>query len=127
LWGWEEMMNYFSIRIKLDDVIKDLKFEKKVIENIRYARKITGKKFRVIFWNQNLTEKQCKKFVERNEKILFEMTTKITKRFEYSWFLIKSDGDKSRWRYKSDEDILKGIASYIKLMKYMNERIETHG
>ena len=120
------MMNYFSIRIKLDDVIKDLKFEKKVIENIRYARKITGKKFRVIFWNQNLTEKQCKNFVERNEKILFEITTKITKRFEYSWFLIKSDGDKSKWRYKSDEDILKGIASYVQLMKYMNERIETH-
>ena len=121
------MTIYYSLRLKLDDIIIDRDFEIKVLENIRYCRKIVGKQFRVIFWNENLTEKQCKKFVERNEKILFEITTKITKRFEYSWFLIKSDGDKSRWRYKSDEDILKGIASYVQLMKYMNERIETHG
>ena len=119
------MMNYFSIRIKLDDVMKDLDFEQKVLENVRYARKITGKKFRVIFWNEKLTEKQCKDFVKRNEKILFEVTTKITKKFEYSWFLIKSSGDKSTWRYKSESDIFKGIASYIELIKYMDTKHET--
>ena len=28
------MLNYFSIRLKLDDIIKDIEFEKKVLENI---------------------------------------------------------------------------------------------
>ena len=112
-------MKHFSIRIKLDDIIYDLDFEQKVLENIRYARKITGKKFRVIFWNENLTEEQCEDFVKRNEKILFEITTKITKRFEYTWFLIKGEGDKSQWRYKNDGDVLSGIASYLKIIKHL--------
>ena len=115
-------MKYFSLRLKLDDVVKDKDFEQKVLENIRYCRKVVGKVFRVIFWNENLTEKQCEDFVKRNEKLLFEVNTKITKRFEYSWFLIESDGDKSKWRYKSEGNILKGIASYIQLMKHMNKR-----
>ena len=116
-------MIYFSIRIKLNDIIKDLDFEQKVLENIRYARKITGKKFRLILWNENLTEKQCEDFVKRNEHLLFEITTKITKRFSYTWFLIKGDGEKSTWRYKSDDGILKGITSYIQLIKHVNKGI----
>jgi hypothetical protein len=117
-------MKHFSLRIKLDDIVKDKDFEQKVLENIRYCRKVTGKKFRVIFWNENLTEKQCEDFVKRNEHLLFEVTTKITKRFEYSWFLIQSGGDKSTWRYKNDGDILTGIASYLKITKHLNESIE---
>ena len=115
-------MNYFSIRIKLDDVIKEVDFEQKVLENIRYARKMTGSKFRVIFWNQNLSENDCREFVKRNENILFEVTTKITKKFEYSWFLIRGSGDKSTWRYKTDNNIFEGITSYIKLIKHMNRK-----
>ena len=97
-------------------------FEQKVLENIRYCRKLVGKQFRVIFWNENLTEKQCEEFVKRNKNILFEITTKITKRFDNTWFLIESVGDKSTWRYKSEGNILEGIAAYIKMMKYMNKR-----
>jgi len=115
-------MKYFSLRMKLDNVIKDKDFEQKVLENIRYCRKLIGKEFRVIFWNQNLSEKECEDFVKRNEKLLFEVHTKITKRFEYSWFLIESEGDKSSWRYKSDGGILKGITSYTKIMKYINNK-----
>ena len=118
------MLNYFSIRLKLDDIIKDIEFEKKVLENIRYANKFTGKQFRVIFWNENISEKRCKEFIKRNEKLLFKVTTKITKRFDYVWFLIKSEGDKSTWRYKSDDDIFKGISSYIKLIKHMDGKYD---
>ena len=49
--------SFLSLRMKLDDVVKDKDFEQKVLENLRYARKITGKQFRVIFWNENLTNK----------------------------------------------------------------------
>ena len=52
-------MRYYSLRIKLDDVILTEDFEQKVLENIRYCRKLVGKQFRVIFWNENLTDKQC--------------------------------------------------------------------
>ena len=96
--------------------------KKKVLENIRYCRKLVGKQFRVIFWNENLSEKECKDFVKKNEHLLFEITTKITKRFDTTWFLIESDGDKSSWRYKHNGNILEGIASYIKMMKHMNKR-----
>ena len=34
-------------RIKLDDIVEDKDFEQKVLENIRYCRKVVGKKFRV--------------------------------------------------------------------------------
>ena len=114
-------IKYYSLRIKLDDVILNEDFEKKVLENIRYCRNLVGKQFRVIFWNENVTEKQCEEFVKRNEHLLFEVHTKITNSFGMVWYLIQSDGDKSRWRYKSEGDILDGIASYIKLIKHMNK------
>ena len=114
-------LRYYSLRIKLDDVLLSEDFEKKVLENIRYCRKLVGKQFRVVFWNDDLTEEECKDFIERNEHLLFEVHTKITKEFQNAWYLIQSDGDKSRWRYKSEGDILDGIASYIKLIKHMNK------
>ena len=114
-------LRYYSLRMKLDDVLLSEDFEKKVLENIRYCRQLVGKQFRVIFWNDNLTEEECGEFVKRNEHLLFEVHTEITKRFNMAWYLIKSDDDKSRWRYKSEGDILDGIASYIKLIKHMNK------
>jgi len=114
-------MKYYSLRIKLDDIIITEDFEKKVLENIRYCRKLVGKQFRVIFWNENLTEKQCKDFIKRNEHLLFEVHTKITKEFKSVWYLIQSSGEKSRWRYKSEGDVLDGIASYIKLITHIKK------
>ena len=114
-------LRYYSLRMKLDDVILNQDFEQKVLENIRYCRNLVGKQFRVIFWNKTLTDKQCEEFVKRNEHLLFEVHTKITKRFNMTWYLIQSDGDKSRWRYKSEGDILDGIASYIKLVKHIKK------
>ena len=116
-------IKYLSLRMKLDTVVMNEDFEKNVLENIRYCRKLVGKQFRVIFWNENLTEEQCKEFVERNEHLLFEVHTKITKIFDYVWFLIQSDGEKSKWRYHSEGDILDGIASYIRLIKHMKKEI----
>tara|TARA_R100001377_G_C3173427_1_gene103917 strand:- start:237 stop:599 length:363 start_codon:yes stop_codon:yes gene_type:complete len=117
------MNHYLSLRLKLDEIIKDEAFEKKVLENIRYCNNIVGKSFRVILWNENVTEKQCEDFVKRNEKLLFEVHTKITKQFDYVWFLIESKGDNSKWRYKSgNESILSGIVEYLKLVKILINR-----
>ena len=113
----------FSLRMKLDDVVKDRDLENLVLENIRRCNKLVGlNRFQVIFWNVNLTEQECKDFVKRNEKLLFEVNTKITKEFGKVWFLVWSDGDKSVYRYKSESDILNGISGYLELIKHIFTR-----
>ena len=54
---------FLSIRMKLDDVIKDIELEKQILENIRYCRRIVGKEFKIIFWNKNVSEENIKKFI----------------------------------------------------------------
>mgnify|MGYP001386080236 CR=1 FL=1 len=49
-------MRYYSIRMKLDDVIKDKDTEQTILENIRRCSNIVGKEFKVVFWHENLSE-----------------------------------------------------------------------
>ena len=107
--------------MKLDDVVKDIDLEKQIIENIRYCRRIVGQEFKVIFWNDALTEKQVKAFVKRNNEILFEINTEITKEFNLAWFVI-GDEDESKHRYLYTGSILDGIANYLKLSKILLKR-----
>ena len=65
------MMKYYSIGMKLNDVIKDKDTEQTILENIRRCSKIVGKYFKVVFWHDGLSQKECKNFVKRNEKLLF--------------------------------------------------------
>ena len=115
-------MKYYSIRMKLDDVVKDIDEEQIILENVRRCSKLVGRMFRVIFWHVNLTEQNCKDFVKRNEHLLFEVNTKITKRYTDVWFLINSKNEKSTWRYMHDGDILEGIVEYIKIINHMKKR-----
>ena len=114
------MIKYYSMRMKLDDVIGE--GEQVVLENIRRCSNIVGRVFRVVFWNVNLTEQECKDFVKRNEHLLFEVNTKITKKFENVWFLINSINDETHCRYKYEGDILDGIAEYLKIINHMKRR-----
>ena len=111
----------FSIRMKLNDVIG--KDEQVILENIRMCKQFAGKEFRIIFWNDGLSEKECKKFIKRNEKMLFEIRTQITSinsPFDKCWFLIDSnETDKCKKRYSYKGDILKGITEYIKIVKHL--------
>ena len=115
-------LRYYSIRMKLDDVIKNKDTEQIILENIRRCSNIVGKYFKVVFWHEKLTQKQCRDFVKRNEKLLFEVNTKITKQFENVWFLIDSENEKSRGRYMFDGDILKGIVQYLEIISHMKKR-----
>ena len=116
--GEFDMIKYYSIGMKLNDVIKNKDTEQVVLENIRRCSNKVGKFFKVVFWHDGLTEKQCKDFVKRNEKLLFEVNTKITKIQEKVWFLI-GDG---KGRYRFDGDILNGISEYIKIINHMKKR-----
>ena len=110
----------YSLRMKLNDVIG--KDEQVILENIRRCSNIVGKFFKVVFWHENLTEQQCKEFVKRNEKLLFEVNTKITKKFEPSWFLINTRNEKSKARYRYEGDILEGIVQYLEIINHMKKR-----
>ena len=115
-----DMMKYYSIGIKLNDVIKDKDTEQVILENIRRCSNIVGKLFQVVFWHENLTD--CKNFVKRNEGLLFEVNTKITKQFKSVWFVINSKNEKSSGRYRFDGDILKGIVQYLEIINHMKKR-----
>ena len=121
------MMQYYSLEIKLDDVIKDSGLELTILENIRRCSKIVGKTFKVIFWHENLTEKDCKDFIERNEHLLFEVHTQLSKEPLDAWFIIYDSYDKSkincRTRYRvEDSDILSGISRYLKVINHIKNK-----
>ena len=112
------MMRYYSIGMKLNDVIKDEDTEQVVLENIKRCSRLVGKFFKVVFWHDGLSEEICKDFIKRNEKLLFEVNTKITKNKEEVWFSI-GDGV---GRYRFDGDILQGISQYLKIINHMKKR-----
>jgi len=115
-----DMIKYYSIGMKLNDVIKDEDAEQVILENIRRCSKLVGKLFRVVFWHVNLTEQDCKDFVKRNEHLLFEVNTKITKVQESVWFSIDSKSGSSRYTF--DGDILQGISQYLKIINHIKKR-----
>ena len=112
------MIKYYSIGMKLNDVIKNKDTEQVILENIRRCSNIVGKFFKVVLWHENLTEEDCKNFIKRNEKLLFEVNTKITKNKEEVWFSI-GDGV---GRYRFDGDILQGISQYLQIINHMKKR-----
>ena len=117
----------YSLRMKLNDVIGDN--EQVILENIRRCKLFSDKTFQVIFRNDGLSSKECKDFVKRNEKMLFEISTQITSinsSLDSCWFLIDTDNsDKCKRRYCCKGDVLTGITEYIKMVKHfqrsMNE------
>ena len=119
------MMAYYSLEMKLDDVVKDSGTELTILENIRRCSKIVGKSFKVIFWHENLSEQDCKDFIERNEHLLFEVHTQLSKGPIDTWFIIYSPTDKinCRTRYRvEDTDILSGISRYLKVINHLKSK-----
>ena len=120
------MMQYYSLGIKLNEVIKDRELEITILENIRRCSRLVGKTFKIVFWHEDLSEKECKDFIKRNEKLLFEVNTKITKNFERVWFLIGNHNygkhGVSRYSYAHHGDILNGIVQYLSIIKHIQKR-----
>ena len=108
--------------IVLDDVVKDIDFEKQVLENVRFCRKSLGKLFKVVFLNKNLSEDDVKNFFKRNQSILFEVNTKITKHENVVWFIIGDFGDNIKYRYNYRGTILKGIAEYRNIVTILMKK-----
>ena len=115
----------FSLRINLDEVVKNADEQMKILENLRYCKRMTGDRFQVIFWNKNLSEEKVKKFISDSQGLLFEVNTKMTKSFERCWFLLNSnEDDKSLHRYEWKGNILNGIVQYMELVKHIKMKEE---
>ena len=113
-------MNLFTLRMPLDELVLDKDYQMRVLENIRYCKRIIGKSFQVVFWNRNLSEKKIKEFISESDGLLFEVNTRITKQSEYCWFLINpTEKDKSRRRYEWKGDILEGIVQFMEIAKHV--------
>ena len=117
---------YRELRIKLDDFINS-KDEQLIMENVRRCKYFAGKQFSLTLWNENIEEKQVKDFYDRYTDLLFELNTKITKKFSVTWFLINkngTNGDESKYRYKWNGGILEGLVHYNKMMNHLNSKGE---
>ena len=118
-------MDRFNLRLKLDTLLEDKDNVIKILENIRYCKRIVGKSFSITFWNENLNEKDVKEFVANSNGLLFEVNTNITKKFKTTWFLIDTDGtDKSSSRYVYKGTILNGIVQYMEMIKIIKLKEE---
>ena len=64
-------------------------------------------------------------FVERNEKILFHINTKITNVAISAWFVIEKEEDKNKrliYRYRYPGDIMNGLDKYFTLVKHFKTK-----
>ena len=115
-----------SLRIKLEEVLKNIDGEKLILENIRRCARVTGRSFQSIFWYEKINENEIKNFVKRNQDLLFEINAKITKKNNincHAWFIIDMDNsDKSLYRYLWKGDILIGLVKYIELINCLKKR-----
>ena len=113
-----------SLRINLDSIIdQGIAYEYKILENIRRGRKLLGTTFKFILWHNNLDESIIQNFVRRNEKILFEVDTKITSSFDTCWFLIDpTETDKSPSRYRWHGETGLGIVKFLEMVNFLKDK-----
>ena len=114
---------YRALNVPLEDFINS-KDERIILENIKRCSKLVGNSFQVNLWYMNLKEKEIKDFVERNEKLLFEVNTKIGKEPVKSWFCINPPGGSGggQCRYYYGGDILSGIIKYLEICNFLKQK-----
>ena len=116
-------MHEYSLKIKLNDVIRNINYEQKVMENIRYCNNLSNNKFKLILWYEDIDEQGIETFIKRNQKVLFEVNTEITRNYyQDAWFVIDENKKENTWRYSYIGNILEGIVEYIKIVKHIKER-----
>ena len=118
-----------SVGLILDNVIKDIKIEKEILEKLKKCRDIKSMYFSTLFFHINLSSKQLKAFVKRNTDILFKLNADITKQYGKRVFFMIKPLDLEVWRksinnyrYMYVGNILDGLDQYIILMQNIKQR-----
>jgi len=116
--------NIKSLNVPLEEFI-NTKDERIVLENIKRCSRLVGKTFKVNFWYINLSSSDVKSFVERNEQLLFEVNTKISKNLERAWFCINpaKPNIHGQCRYYYVGRVLDGIIQYLNMYK-MHKKLD---
>ena len=122
------MLSHRSIGIILDDVIKDVDFEKKVLEKLKKCSKFSIYVFNVILFHHNISVKEIKEFVKRNTENLFNINVDITKQYNKRvFFMIKPLDNFEAWKIPFDNyrymycgDMISGIEKYSELIHYID-------
>ena len=116
-----------SIGLILDNVIKDIRIEKEILEKLENCRNAKSRYFFTFFFHINLSPKQLKAFVKRNTDILFKLNADITKQYNKRVFFMIKPFDLEVWKKSFDNyrymyfgDIIPGIEKYSELMRYIN-------
>ena len=113
-----------SIGIILDDIIKDVEFEKKVLEKLKQCSKFSLIIFKVVLFHYNVPAKEIKAFVKRNTENLFNINVDITKQHKKRvFFMIRPFYNPfDNYRYLYVGNILDGLNQYITLMQNIKQR-----
>ncbi len=115
---------YRSIKVKLDLILEDENTEKNILSKLEKCRDLTGKNFRVIFWNEKITKKEIESFIKRNSNLLIKLNSDITKdKTKFGWFTM---GDKilfkGSFRYLYEGNIMTGLDKYMELVTHIIKR-----
>jgi len=118
------MLAQRPIGIILDDLIKDIDFEKKVLEKLKECCKFSTYAFRVVFYHDVVPPKEIKAFIKRNTESLFNIHVDITKQYNTRVFFLIRSYYKSinNYRYMYVGNILDGLNQYITLMQYIKQK-----
>jgi hypothetical protein len=118
------MISHRTIGIILDDVIKDVDFEKKVLEKLKECSKFSMHIFKVILFHHDVPVKEIKAFVKRNTENLFNINVDITKQFnKRAFFMIRPYYNTTdNYRYMYVGNILDGLDQYIILIQNIKQR-----
>tara|TARA_Y100000310_G_scaffold81691_1_gene78244 strand:- start:651 stop:1052 length:402 start_codon:yes stop_codon:yes gene_type:complete len=112
-----------SIGLFLDHII-DRDDIGTILNEIKICSDMTGGKFMLILFNQNLSENKLKSFTKKHSDVLFNVHTKFTqkKTFRVGFFIDIIDCGIENYRYRYKGDIYKGINEYKHLLKHISRR-----
>jgi hypothetical protein len=118
------MLTHRSIGIILDDIIKDIEFEKKVLEKLKQCSKFSVYVFKVILFHHDISAKEIKTFVKRSPSSSFNINVDITKQYKKRvFFMIRPLYNPfDNYRYLYVGNILDGLNQYIDLMRGIKQR-----
>ena len=113
-----------SVGIILDNLIKDIDFEKKVLEKLKGCCKFSTNAFKVVLFHYNIPSKEIKAFIKRNTESLFNIHVDITKQYNKNvFFMIRPFYKKiDNYRYMYTGNILDGLNQYITLIQHIKQK-----
>ena len=115
------MKNYYSIRLNLEEVLVDEKYQNEVIKKLKECAILSQDHFKVVFFHKGLSDDVCKKFFSDHGNDLWNINAEITKDDVKCWFTIDDNSGKG-YRYQWKGEIIEGLKQYMLVVSHINRR-----